>query len=129
AGASTYSANAVRWWRERRSWAAAAAAACCAAAAAAAARSAEHRARHGVPADQAGARVGADHRAHLRGEHRIRAEDLAAALDQALRLPRCLDVLHDPRVRTAVVHLLRVADHALERPPGRAHALDRHDFV
>ncbi len=40
-----------------------------------------------------------------------------------------LDVLHDPAVRAGVVQFLRVLHHPLERPPGGAHALDRHDLV
>ena len=52
-----------------------------------------------------------------------------AAVDQSLGLLGRLDVLDDPAVGACVVEFLRVLDHALERAPGRAHALDGGDFV
>src|SRR5204863_6068161 len=68
-------------------------------------------------AEQAGADVGADHGADLAAEEGLAAEDLAAALAQALGLSGRLDVLHDPAVGARLVSLLRVLHHPLERAP------------
>ena len=90
---------------------------------------ARERARDGADANQARSGVGTDDRSDLGGEDRLGVEDLEAAVDQALRLLGRLDVLHDPAVGAAVVEILCVGDHALERASGGAHPLDRRDFV
>jgi hypothetical protein len=58
-----------------------------------------------------------------------RPVDLAAALGEPLGHVGRLDVLEEEHVGAAVVTLLQVVDHPLERPAGGAHALDRHDLV
>src|SRR2546423_4618266 len=79
-------------------------------------------------AEQAGADMRADHRADLGDEHRLGPEDLAAVLDEALRLVGRLDVLDDPAVGAVVAARAHVLDHALERAGRGAHPLDRDDL-
>src|SRR5262245_42640665 len=70
--------------------------------------------RHASDPEQAGADVGADHRANLRGEYGVGAEDLLPLGDQPLGGLRVLDVLDDPGVGAGLVPLARVADHPFE---------------
>ena len=72
--------------------------------------------------------MGADDRPDLADEARLAAEDLAAALDEPLRLVGRLDVLHAPGVGAVGVQRAHVLDHPLERPAGGAHALDGLDL-
>src|SRR5690606_38697965 len=72
-------------------------------------------------AEQAGAGVGADHRADLRGERRLAAEDLVAVFDQPVRGLLVLDVLDDPGVGPRLVALARVVAQPLDRARAGPH--------
>src|SRR4051812_34117864 len=89
----------------------------------------EHRSWKAAGADQAGADMRADHRTDLRDEDRLRSEQLAALLHEALRRLGILDVLDDPAIGTVVAPLARVVDHPLERAAPGAHPLDGRDLL
>ena len=80
---------------------------------------AEQRVVQRGDADQAGARVGADHRAHLRHELGRPAVDRLAALGQPLRLVGGLDVLDEEAVLALLAQRAEVVDQALERAAAR----------
>ena len=81
-------------------------------------------------AEQARAGVRADHRADLREEHGLGAEDLAARARPGARRPRAAWMCWttQPSAPSSCAHA-QVVDHALERAPLGAHALDRRDRV
>src|SRR5262249_51572382 len=87
------------------------------------------RARQAARADEARADVRADDRADLADEDRLGAEDLTAARDELRGLLVGLDVLDAPPVGAVLLARLEVVDHALERAPGGADALDRRDLA